>query len=176
MEFIAAGMSVLRGRPRRDASVISGFSRAPQLRIPQITRIAVARPPINPTGFLRPTSLFAITVSAITVNHAIRRRATGFWVNEIQRNIISERVLKMPRDRTGDTDKPFEDVPRNGTAGRLRLVRIGPVHSDNRLSATLMMGLFATGVATSWTEAGAGGKDAPDTLPCAKVGSGGINC
>jgi hypothetical protein len=26
---------------------------------------------------------------------------------------ISERVLKMPRERTGDTDKPFKDVPRN---------------------------------------------------------------
>jgi len=30
-----------------------------------------------------------------------------------QRNIISERVLKMPRERTGDTDKQFKDVPRN---------------------------------------------------------------
>ena len=33
--------------------------------------------------------------------------------DEIQRNIISERVLKMPRERTGDTDKPFRDVQRN---------------------------------------------------------------
>ena len=33
--------------------------------------------------------------------------------DEIQRNIISERVLRMPRERTGDTDKPFKDVPRN---------------------------------------------------------------
>jgi hypothetical protein len=33
-----------------------------------------------------------------------------------QRNIISERVLKMPRERTGDTDKPFKDVPRNTVA------------------------------------------------------------
>jgi len=33
--------------------------------------------------------------------------------DEIQRNIINERVLKMPRERTGDTDKPFKDVPRN---------------------------------------------------------------
>ena len=33
-----------------------------------------------------------------------------------QRNIISERVLKMPRERTGDTDKPFKDVPRNSVA------------------------------------------------------------
>jgi alkylation response protein AidB-like acyl-CoA dehydrogenase len=36
--------------------------------------------------------------------------------DEIQRNIISERVLKMPRERTGDTDKPFKDVPRNTVA------------------------------------------------------------
>src|SRR6201997_2390055 len=36
--------------------------------------------------------------------------------DEIQRNIISERVLKMPRERPGDTDKPFKDVPRNTVA------------------------------------------------------------
>ena len=33
--------------------------------------------------------------------------------DEIQRNIISERVLKMPREPSVDTDKPFKDVPRN---------------------------------------------------------------
>jgi len=33
--------------------------------------------------------------------------------DEIHRNIISERMLKMPRARTSDTDKPFKDVPRN---------------------------------------------------------------
>jgi hypothetical protein len=36
--------------------------------------------------------------------------------DEIQRNIISERVLKMPRERTGDTEMPFKDVPRNTVA------------------------------------------------------------
>src|SRR6202022_3627056 len=36
--------------------------------------------------------------------------------DEIQRNIISERGLKMPRERTGDTDNPFKDVPRNTVA------------------------------------------------------------
>jgi alkylation response protein AidB-like acyl-CoA dehydrogenase len=36
--------------------------------------------------------------------------------DEIQRNIISERVLKMPRETSVDTDKPFKDVPRNITA------------------------------------------------------------
>ncbi len=33
--------------------------------------------------------------------------------DEIQRNIISERVLKMPKEASVDTAKPFKDVPRN---------------------------------------------------------------
>jgi hypothetical protein len=36
--------------------------------------------------------------------------------DEIQRNIISERVLKMPREPTGDSEMPFKDVPRNTVA------------------------------------------------------------
>ena len=33
--------------------------------------------------------------------------------DEIQRNIIAERVLKMPKEPSVDTAKPFRDVPRN---------------------------------------------------------------
>ncbi len=33
--------------------------------------------------------------------------------DEIQRNIISERVLKMPKEIRLDTDRPFREVPRN---------------------------------------------------------------
>ena len=33
--------------------------------------------------------------------------------DEIQKNIISERVLKMPKEMRVDADKPFRDVPRN---------------------------------------------------------------
>lgn len=33
--------------------------------------------------------------------------------DEIQRNIISERVLKLPKEHRVDTDRPFRDVPRN---------------------------------------------------------------
>ncbi|MGE0424284.1 MAG: acyl-CoA dehydrogenase family protein [Reyranellaceae bacterium] len=36
--------------------------------------------------------------------------------DEIQRNIISERVLKMPKEPSVDAEKPFRDVPRNITA------------------------------------------------------------
>src|SRR5262249_51884636 len=33
--------------------------------------------------------------------------------DEIQRNIISERVLEMPKEIRTDTDRPFKDVPKN---------------------------------------------------------------
>jgi hypothetical protein len=33
--------------------------------------------------------------------------------DEIQKNIISERVLKMPKEIRMDADRPFRDVPRN---------------------------------------------------------------
>ncbi|MBM3621570.1 MAG: acyl-CoA dehydrogenase [Alphaproteobacteria bacterium] len=36
--------------------------------------------------------------------------------DEIQRNIISERVLKMPKEPSVDAEKPFRDVPRNITS------------------------------------------------------------
>ncbi len=36
--------------------------------------------------------------------------------DEIQRNIISERVLKMPKESSIDAEKPFREVPRNITS------------------------------------------------------------
>jgi alkylation response protein AidB-like acyl-CoA dehydrogenase len=36
--------------------------------------------------------------------------------DEIQRNIISERVLQMPKEPSVDTNRPFKDVPRNVVA------------------------------------------------------------
>ncbi|MEQ9125137.1 MAG: acyl-CoA dehydrogenase family protein, partial [Alphaproteobacteria bacterium] len=33
--------------------------------------------------------------------------------DEIQRNIISERILQMPKEQRTDTDRPFREVPRN---------------------------------------------------------------
>jgi hypothetical protein len=34
---------------------------------------------------------------------------------EMARNVISERVLGMPRERSGDRDVPFRDVARGGS-------------------------------------------------------------
>ena len=39
--------------------------------------------------------------------------------DEIQKNIISERVLKMPKEARTDTDRPFREVPKNTIAPRV---------------------------------------------------------
>ena len=33
--------------------------------------------------------------------------------DEIQKNIIAERVLKMPKEPRFDTDRPYREVPKN---------------------------------------------------------------
>jgi len=33
--------------------------------------------------------------------------------DEIQKNIIAERVLEMPKEPRTDTNRPFKDVPKN---------------------------------------------------------------
>ena len=96
------------GKPQGPEGSIGKLAASIVARAANQAHTQIAGPDAMLTGENSP---FGGTIAEILVSTPAISIAGG--TDEIQRNIIAERILQMPKEMRTDTDRPFREVPRN---------------------------------------------------------------
>ncbi|MEZ5817842.1 MAG: acyl-CoA dehydrogenase family protein [Hyphomicrobiaceae bacterium] len=103
-----ARMAQEQGRPQGPEGSLGKLAASYVARAAARTHTLISGADAMLTG---PESTMGGVIAEILVSTPAISIAGG--TDEIQKNIISERVLEMPKEPRTDTDRPFRDVPKN---------------------------------------------------------------